>query len=62
MANDSRARNFGGTAVLFAMIAGVAALLLALASGVAAHFEAAALSLLAAGVSFGAVANAIFRD
>ena len=44
------------------MVAGVAALILAYASVADGHFEAAALSLLAAGVAFGGVANAIFRQ
>ena len=60
--DDSRAKNYGGTAVLLAMVAGVSALVLALTSVTSGHFEASALSLLAAGVAFSGIANAIFRQ
>ena len=62
MDNESRARSFGGAAVLGAMITGGAALILAVASGVSARFEASGVALLAAAVAFVGVANAIFRD
>lgn len=61
MTYESRAKTYGGTAVLLAMIAGVAGLILALASVEGGHFEAAAISLIASAVAFGSVANAIFR-
>jgi hypothetical protein len=60
--DTSRAKSYGGTAVLLAMVAGVAALILAYASFWSGNHEAAALSLLAAGVAFSGVANAIFRQ
>jgi hypothetical protein len=60
--DDSRAKSYGGTAVLLAMVAGVSALVLALTSAKSAHFEASALALLAAGVAFSGIANAIFRQ
>ena len=61
MTGESRAKAYGGTAVLLAMVAGVGALILAVASVGSFHYEASALALLAAGVAFGSVANAIFR-
>ena len=61
MDDKSRAQNLGGTAVVGAMVAGFAALVLAFVSTLSNQFEAGAVALLAAGVSFGAAANAIFR-
>lgn len=61
MNGDDRGRNLGGGAIAAALVAGTAALVLAVISASTAHFEAAAISLLAAAVAFVGVANNIFR-
>jgi hypothetical membrane protein len=61
MGNESKARSYGGVAVLSAMLTGFAALFLASKSGSAGHFEAAGIALLAAAVAFVGVSHAIFR-
>jgi hypothetical protein len=61
MDNESKARTYGGVAVLAAMITGFAALVLASTSVKNGHFEGAGIALVAAAVAFVGVAQTIFR-
>ncbi|HXA19311.1 MAG TPA: hypothetical protein VN380_20135 [Thermoanaerobaculia bacterium] len=61
MSSESRATSVGGTAIVCAMITGIAALLLAASSSTAGHYEGAGIALLAAAVAFVGVANTVFR-
>lgn len=61
MESENRARNLGGSAIVAAMVSGVAAMILAFMSTASGRFEAAAISLLAAAVAFVGVGHAIFR-